>query len=88
MALENKSFYFGPKILQHECLKTAVFGVFNVDKNIIRPLKVFSCHKDQILPLQSLTYDKLNTVYLLPCITDALYFELERKRNNAFQFED
>ena len=49
MALGSKSFYFGPKIL-HECLKTAVFGVFDVDKNII-PLKVFSCHKDQILPL-------------------------------------
>ena len=51
MAWESKSFYFGPKILQHECLKTAVFGVFYVDKNIIIPLKVFSCHKDQILPL-------------------------------------
>ena len=51
MALGSKSFYFDPKIVQHECLKTAVFGVFNVDKNIIIPLKVFSCHKDQILPL-------------------------------------
>ena len=51
MASGSKSFYFGPKILQHERLKPAVFGVFNVDKNIIIPLKVFPCHKDQILPL-------------------------------------
>ena len=34
MALGSKSFYFGPKIVQHECLKTAVFGVFNVDQKL------------------------------------------------------
>ena len=33
MTLESKSCYFGPNILQQECLKTAVLGVFNVDKN-------------------------------------------------------
>ena len=33
MVLESKSCSFRPKILQRECLRTAVFGVFNVDKN-------------------------------------------------------